>query len=59
MTEDQPEWETVAWLADVGSTLVYGRDIAPEPAGCKSRYAESVRVNPDLQRTNSGRLSDH
>ena len=30
MTEDQPERETVVWLADVGCTPVYSLDIAPD-----------------------------
>jgi type I restriction enzyme R subunit len=30
MTEDQLEQETLGWLADVGYTVVYGVDIAPD-----------------------------
>ena len=31
MTEDQLEHETLAWLADVGYTVLYGVDIARLP----------------------------
>ena len=30
MTEDQLEQEALGWLADVGYTVVYGPDIAPD-----------------------------
>jgi type I restriction enzyme R subunit len=30
MTEDQLEQETLSWLAEVGYTVLYGVDIAPD-----------------------------
>ncbi|MDP3877285.1 MAG: type I restriction endonuclease subunit R [Methylobacter sp.] len=45
MTEDQLEQETLAWLADVGYTAVYGPDIAVDGnAPERSNYVQVVLV---------------
>jgi len=59
MTEDQLEQETLAWLADVGYTHLYGPDIAHDgPAPERSHYRQValpfrlreaiLKLNPDI-----------
>lgn len=46
MTEDQLERETLAWLADVGYTHIYGPDIAVDgSAPERSNYVQTVLVH--------------
>ena len=45
MTEDQLEQEALGWLADVGYSVVYGPDIAPDgPAPERDNYRQVVLV---------------
>ncbi len=43
MTEDQLEQEALGWLADIGYSLVYGPDIAPDgPAPERDNYRQVI-----------------
>jgi type I restriction enzyme, R subunit len=58
MTEDQLEQEALAWLADVGYTVVYGPDIAPDgPAPERDNYRQVIltgRLRAAIDRLNPG-----
>ena len=58
MTEDQLEQEALGWLADVGYTVVYGPDIAPDgPAPGRDNYRQVIltgRLRAAIDRLNSG-----
>ena len=58
MTEDQLEQETLGWLADVGYTVVYGPNIAPDgPAPERDNYRQVIltgRLRAAMDRLNPG-----
>ena len=58
MTEEQLEQEALGWLADVGYTVVYGPDIAPDgPAPERDNYRQVIltgRLRAAIDRLNPG-----
>lgn len=58
MTEDQLEQEALGWLADVGYTVVYGPDMAPDgPAPERDNYRQVIltgRLRAAIDQLNPG-----
>ena len=58
MTEDQLEQEALGWLADVGYTVLYGPDMAPDgPAPERDNYRQVIltgRLREAIDRLNPG-----
>jgi type I restriction enzyme, R subunit len=58
MTEDQLEREALGWLTDVGYTVVYGPDIAPDgPSPERDNYRQVIltgRLRAAIDRLNPG-----
>ncbi len=58
MTEDQLEQEALGWLADVGYSVVYGPDMAPDgPAPERDNYRQVIltgRLRTAIDRLNPG-----
>ena len=58
MTEDQLEQEALGWLADVGYSVMYGPDIAPDgPAPERDNYRQVIltgRLRSAIERLNPG-----